>query len=276
VPNATPKMNLASTARWTASVRALESACKDRLFDDPCATALAGEEGQRWLAQRSPDSVLPIVLRTRYFDDFLQRITQESGLRQVVLMAAGLDTRALRLAWPEGTRLFEIDQPEVLAMKETVLQAAGASPACERHAIPADLTGPWQDRLIKAGFDPGQPSGWLLEGFLFYLPDESGQRLLDELNPLAAPGSWLGFDVINSSMLTSLLTRLWIEMQANSGAPWIGVLDEPQAFLAERGWRASLTQAGQPDANHGRWRLPILPTDMPGVPHNWFVTAYKN
>jgi O-methyltransferase involved in polyketide biosynthesis len=76
---------------------------------------------------------------------------------------------------------------------------------------------------------------------MLYLPSESILRLLDELTLLAALGSWLGFDVITSAMLTSSLTRQWFEMQASSGAPWIGVLDDPQAFLAERGWQAYLT-----------------------------------
>lgn len=275
MPDPIPDINLASTARWTASVRALESARPDRLFDDPWASALAGEEGRRWLAQRSPDSILPIILRTRYFDDFLQRITHENALRQVVLLAAGLDMRAFRLSWPAGTCLFELDQLEVLNAKESLLQSVSASAACDRRVIPVDLTGPWQEQLVQSGFNPGRSSGWLLEGFLFYLPSESIIRLLDELNPLAASGSWLGFDVINSAMLTSPLTRQWVEMQANSGAPWIGVLDDPHAFLAERGWQATLTQAGQPDANHGRWHFPVIPTAMPGMPHNWFVTAVK-
>jgi methyltransferase (TIGR00027 family) len=275
MPDSSPLNNLASTAHWTASVRALENSRQDRLFADPWAATLAGEEGQRWLAQRTPDSVLPIVLRTRYFDDCLQRITQEAAICQVVLLAAGLDTRAFRLAWPEGTHLFELDQPDVLDAKENVLRAAGALPACERHVLPVDLNGPWQERLVTNGFNPGQPSAWLLEGFLFYLPTENGLRLLNDLGYLAAPRSWLGFDVINSAMLTSPLTRQWVEMQASSGAPWIGVLDDPRAFMEERGWQVFLTQAGQPEANHGRWRLPILSTEMPGVPHNWFVTADK-
>ena len=88
-----------STAHWTAAVRAKESERPDRLFDDPWAAALAGEAGMAWLEPRTPDSLAPIVLRTRYFDDFLQRITRQSGIRQVVLLAAGLDTRAFRLSW---------------------------------------------------------------------------------------------------------------------------------------------------------------------------------
>ncbi len=118
---------LASTARWTAAARARESGRQDHLFDDPWAAALAGQEGADWIAQRPENSTLPIVLRTRYFDDFVQRITQQDGIRQVVLLAAGLDTRGFRLAWPAGVQLFELDQPAVLQHKERVLSAASAS-----------------------------------------------------------------------------------------------------------------------------------------------------
>ena len=272
---ATPAHFLGSTARWTAAVRGKESARGDRLFDDPWAAALAGEEGAAWIEQRSADSTLPIVLRTRFFDDFLQRITSQNALQQIVLMAAGLDTRAFRLTWPEETRLFELDQPAVLKYKEQVLHTAGAQPACRRQTIEVDLTGPWIQALVEAGYDPQLPSGWLLEGFLFYLPTESIKPLLDAVTGIAAPGSWMGFDIINSNVLTSPWTRPWVEMQARSGAPWIGTLDDPGTFLAPRAWKATLTQAGAPDANHGRWTYPVIPTQMPDMPHNWFVVAEK-
>jgi methyltransferase (TIGR00027 family) len=253
-----PGTALEATAGWTAAARAAETGREDRLFVDPWAAALAGPEGMAWLAQRPPGSVLPMVLRTRYFDDWLESITGRDGIHQVVLMAAGLDTRAYRLVWPAGTRLFELDRPAVLRHKEAVLSAAGASPSCTRNAVEADLTGPWVDALPAVGFDRAQPSGWLLEGLLFYLPNEAIARLLDEVTRLAAPGSRLGCDVINAAMLTSRWTRPWVEMQAEAGAPWLGTLDDPERFLAERGWRARLTQAGQPDANHGRWTLPVI------------------
>jgi len=266
---------LGATARWTAAARAVERNRPDPLFDDPWAGDLAGVEGAAWAANRSEDSLAPMVLRIRYFDDFLQRITADQSIRQVVLMAAGLDTRFFRLAWPAGTQAFELDQPAVLQEKERILIAAGAQSACIRHLVPADLTQPWSQALVKAGFDPRLPSAWLLEGFLFYIPNQSIHQILEEVTGLAAPGSWLGFDIINSITLTSPYTRQWIEMQAQSGAPWTGSLDDPVGFLAERGWKANLSQAGAADANHGRWHLPILPVSMPGVPHNWFVTAQK-
>ena len=272
---ATTGSNVGSTARWTAAVRGLESTREDRLLDDPWATSLAGKEGKEWIAQRTADSVLPIILRTRFFDDFLQRITLQERIGQVVLMAAGLDTRAFRLNWPEQARVFELDQPAVLQYKEQILCSAGAQPTCIRQTIKVDLNNPWQEPLINAGFNPRHPSGWLLEGFLFYLASKQITRLLGEVDRLAAAGSWLGFDVVNSAVLTSPLTRPWIEMQAASGAPWIGTMEDPQGFLARYGWETTLSQAGQADANHGRWPYPVIPTTMPDMPHNWFVTARK-
>jgi methyltransferase (TIGR00027 family) len=272
---ATPEQLLGSTARWTAAVRARESMREDRLFHDPWAATLAGKEGQEWIEHRSEDSVVAMVLRTRFFDDFLQRITGQYAIRQVVLMAAGLDTRAFRLIWPAQTRLFELDQPAVLQYKEQMLRSASAQPTCERQTIAADLTGPWKETFIKTGFDPQQPSSWLLEGFLFYLPNESVTRILDEVTSLAAPGSWIGFDIINSTTLTSPWTRPWVEMQAQAGAPWIGTMDDPEGFLATRGWKATLTQVGENDANFSRWPYPVLPSTMPDMPHDWFVTAHK-
>ncbi|MCB9134398.1 MAG: SAM-dependent methyltransferase [Anaerolineales bacterium] len=266
---------LSATAHWTASIRARESARPDALFYDPFAAALGGDKGATWLAERTDDKVIAIVLRTRFFDDFLACLARETSVRQIVMLAAGLDTRAFRLHWPEGMRYFEVDQPEVIAYKEAILGSLEAHPTCARQVIAQDLTGPWQTALTDAGFVPGEPSVWLLEGFLFYLPNEYNRAILETVSQLACPGSWLGFDIINGEMLTHPLTKAWVAMQAASGAPWVGTLDNPRDYLAQLGWEVNLTQAGQPDANFGRWTLPVLPTEMPGVPHNWFVTGKK-
>jgi methyltransferase (TIGR00027 family) len=266
---------LGSTAYWTASVRAKESMREDRLFDDPWAAALAGKEGLAWIEQRSAGSVISMVLRTRYFDDFLQRIAVDNGIRQIVLMAAGLDTRAFRLSWPVKMRLFELDQAPVLEHKEQILRSVGAQPTCERQTIAADLTGPWEAALVEAGFDPKRPSGWLLEGFLFYLSTQDLTRLLDRATSLASPGSWIGFDIINAITLTSPITRGWVQMQADSGAPWIGTLDDPEGFLAIRGWKATAIPLGAPESNYDRWPYAVIPATIPGMPHLWFVTGKK-
>jgi methyltransferase (TIGR00027 family) len=196
-------------------------------------------------------------------------------VRQVVLLAAGLDTRAFRLAWPVGTRLFEIDRPEVLVEKERVIRADGARPACERRVIGADLTQPWGQLLVDSGFRRGQPSCWLAEGFLFYVPNDTITGILDQVDGLAAPGSWVGFDIPNGATLVHAWTKPWIDMQARLGAPFLGTMDDPRAVMDARGWTATPVQAGDKDANFGRWPYPPPPLDVPDMPRNWFVTAQK-
>lgn len=270
-----PGGNLALTATWTAAVRAAESARDDALFSDPWADALAGPEGQAWLAARTPESVLPIALRTRFFDDFIVRTLESDGIRQVVLMAAGLDTRAYRLDLPSGTRVFEIDGADVLERKQRILAEAGAQPKCERIPVVADLMGDWETALVEAGIDPIQPAVWLLEGFLFYLPTAEVAHLLDRVGKAASGGSSLGFDTINGEVLTSPITRPWVEMQAGEGAPWLGTVDDPKTYLARRRWKVEQTQFGEAPANFGRWTPAVVPADERGVPRFWLVTARK-
>src|SRR5215469_1299553 len=132
------QQRLASTACWIAAVRAHESARANPLFRDPWAASLAGQEGQVWRERMTGGkeaNEVGLVIRTRFFDDFLQRVTWEHQVLQVVLMAAGLDTRAFRLPWPPHTRLFELDLPPVFERKERLLMAAGAVPACQRSIV---------------------------------------------------------------------------------------------------------------------------------------------
>ncbi len=267
---------LAITARWTAAVRARESERPDRLFNDPWADTLARPEGLEWLERRSPDGVIPMIIRTRFFDDFLQRAASENDVRQIVLTAAGLDTRAFRMSWPENTTVFELDREEVLSHKERILKDAGAEATCLRRAISQDLAGFREEALTEAGFDVSRPSAWLMEGFLFYLSNENLTILLDKVLRLAGPGSLIGFDIVNNATLTSELTRRWVDMQAESGAPWIGAMDDPAGFLSERGWEAKLFPIGSAEANYGRWQFPVIPTGIPGMPALWFVIAKKN
>ncbi len=267
--------SLEATARWTAAVRAAETGRDDRLFNDPWAAALAGAEGASWLATRPPGSTLPIAIRTRYFDDWLRDVAIDDGIRQVVLLAAGLDTRAYRLPWASATTVFELDRPAVLEEKRDALASAGAMPACQRRPVVADLSGDWEGALVDAGLDPAARTAWLLEGLLFYLSRDVIDRILDGVTRLSAPGSRLGFDIVNGHVLTSPWTRAWVEMQAAAGAPWIGSMDDPAAELASRGWIAAVTQPGSPGANHGRWTLPVVPPEMTEMPHSWYVTAER-
>jgi methyltransferase (TIGR00027 family) len=175
-----------------------------------------------WIEERTEESTIPILLRTLYFDDFLQRISAENHLRQIVLMAAGMDIRAYRLSWPENTRLSELDQLAVLQTKGETLCSVDAVLSCECVSIEVDLSGPWEEELIQAGFNPEGTSGWLLEGFLFYLPTSVISPIFDTINHLTTIGSWMEFDIVNRITLTHPLTRHWVETQARSGAPWLG------------------------------------------------------
>ena len=129
-----------------------------------------------------------MAVRTRYFDDFFNAATA-SGIRQAVILASGLDTRAYRLPWPAGTVVYEIDQPEVIAFKTRTLADLGAEPTAERRTVAVDLRDDWPQALRDSGFRPEQPTAWSAEGLLVYLPPEAQDRLFDNITALSAPGS---------------------------------------------------------------------------------------
>ncbi|OBF69082.1 SAM-dependent methyltransferase [Mycobacterium sp. 852002-51971_SCH5477799-a] len=128
-----------------------------------------------------------ITVRTRFFDDFFIN----SGVRQAVILASGLDTRAYRLPWPADTVVYEIDQPQVIAFKTSTLAGLGAAPTAERRTISIDLRDDWPAALREGGFDVTQPTAWSAEGLLPYLPPEAQDRLFDNITALSAPGSRL-------------------------------------------------------------------------------------
>lgn len=272
------QQRLASTAGWIAAVRAQESARANRLFHDPWAASLAGQEGQVWRERMTggkEENEVGLVIRTRFFDDFVQRGTWEHQVRQVVIVAAGMDTRAFRLSWPPRTRLFEIDFPSLFERKESLLLAAGAVPACQRCVVGVDVSTDWKKSLQQAGFDPKQRTVWLLEGLLFYLSTEVVERLFEVVTSLSPTGSWLGCESKNSEMLTSASTRSWIEALRAEGVPWISSMDHPETFLAGYGWDATVVQPGEEGAHFGRWLLPVVSRQVAGIPRTFFVTALR-
>lgn len=126
--------------------------------------------------------------RTRYFDEYFRR-TADAGVRRVVILAAGLDSRAYRLPWPDGTIIFELDRPQVLDFKREVLTAHGASPRAERREIAVDLRKDWPQSLRDNGFDTARPSAWIAEGLLIYLAATAQEQLFTGIDKLAGPGS---------------------------------------------------------------------------------------
>jgi len=124
------------------------------------------------------------AVRTHYFDGYFDAAVR-TGIRHVVILAAGLDSRAYRLNWPAGTTVFEIDQPKVLSYKTSTLDAHGAAPKARRVPVAADLRDDWPAALIAAGFDATQPTAWLAEGLLPYLPGDAQDRLFEWSPPTA-------------------------------------------------------------------------------------------
>ncbi len=265
-----------------AAARARETEREDRLFSDPLAASLAGDEGFGWLEQmESPyggatGPGMYAVVRTRYFDDFLLEACERSGAEQVVLLAAGLDTRAFRLEWPSGVKLFELDLPEVLGHKEAIIKEARATPNCERHLVSADLQrDDWPDALEGCGYDPEKPSVWLIEGLLFYLTRRSVRELLDKVGTLSGPGERLGLDLMNWNMMFSPVAWTQMNALARRGAKGRFGTNVPEEFLADHGWKATAVQFGDADANYGRLPTAPAPRPIPGVPRSFFVTAAR-
>ncbi|ORV14765.1 class I SAM-dependent methyltransferase [Mycobacterium celatum] len=196
--------SVGATATMVALSRAMASQGPDALLDDPFADPLVRAVGVPQFVRLldgdvslDDDPVLnrktrtqQIAVRTRFFDEFFLDATK-SGIRQAVILASGLDTRAYRLQWPAGTVVYEIDQPQVIDFKGKTLADFGATPAAERRAIGIDLRDDWPAALRNGGFDTGQPTAWIAEGLLPYLPPEAQDRLFDNITALSAPGSRL-------------------------------------------------------------------------------------
>ena len=196
--------SVGATALGVAAARAAETAQPDPLIRDPFAHLLVSAAGPVW-AELAAGTSAPYgdddrgrrldqmarsyqAVRTHYFDGYFGAAAS-AGIRQVVILAAGLDSRAYRLDWPSGTTVFEIDQPKVLAYKAATLDAHGAVPAATRHAVAVDLRDDWPAALIDAGFQPRHATAWLAEGLLPYLPAEAQDRLFEMVTALSAAGS---------------------------------------------------------------------------------------
>jgi methyltransferase (TIGR00027 family) len=136
------------------------------------------------------------AVRTHFFDTYFADAVA-AGIRQVVILASGLDSRAYRLDWPVGTTVYEIDQPQVVAYKTATLESAGAAPKATRRAVPIDLREDWPAALAAAGFDRAQPTAWLAEGLLPYLPAEAQDRLFEMLTELSLPGSQVAVEAFS-------------------------------------------------------------------------------
>ncbi|MEH3141688.1 MAG: class I SAM-dependent methyltransferase [Mycobacterium kyogaense] len=197
--------SVGTTATLVAAGRAMASAAPDPLIDDPFAAPLVRAVGVEFFSAmvegrldmaaasaldpaRAEAMIDGMAVRTKFFDDCVLAAT-DKGIRQVVILASGLDARAYRLPWPAQTTVFELDQPEVIAFKSSTLAALDAEPTAQRRAIAVDLRDDWPKILRDNGFDTGVRTAWLAEGLLIYLPPEAQDQLFDRITSLSAPGS---------------------------------------------------------------------------------------
>ncbi|OBA86718.1 SAM-dependent methyltransferase [Mycobacteriaceae bacterium 1482268.1] len=206
--------SVGTTAVMVAAARAAETEQDDALITDPYAQMLvAGSGTGMWTTMLDPAVVEKAVaidpevgaifahmrnyqaVRTHFFDEHFTRATA-AGIRQIVILASGLDSRAYRIDWPQGTTVFEIDQPMVLEYKAATLADNDVQPRARLHQVPVDLRNDWPAALRDNGFDPDQPTAWLAEGLLMYLPADAQDRLFSLITDLSAPGSRIAAEAV--------------------------------------------------------------------------------
>ncbi|OBA83190.1 SAM-dependent methyltransferase [Mycobacterium sp. 1164966.3] len=287
--------SVGATATMVAAGRA--RATRAGLIDDPFAEPLVRAVGvdffSRWARGELDSAVVDVpgapwgmqrmtdllAARTRYIDAFFAKATS-SGIRQVVILASGLDARGHRLKWPTGTTVFEIDQPQVIEFKAATIAGLGAEPTADIRAVPIDLRHDWPSALCRAGFDAERPAAWAAEGLLGFLPPDAQDRLLDNVTALSADGSRLVAEIfINSGANLAALNaagQRWREhgldvVMENLGFP--GDRNDVADYLDGRGWETERTSLNKLLADNG---LPVHPAgaepDAPFV-RNYYCTA---
>ena len=256
------------TATMVAAARAMATREERPLIDDPFAEPLVRAVGVDLLTRLASGELDPaelndvaetqdgsagsagamsrmadnMAVRTKFFDEFFLGATK-AGIKQVVILASGLDSRAYRLAWPTQTVVYEIDQPQVIEFKTRTLAELGAEPTAERRVVAIDLRDDWPTALRTAGFDPSRPTAWSAEGLLGYLPPEAQDRLLDTITELSAPGSKLATEYHpDLEKMTERMQHISERWRAHgfeldmTGLVYLGDRNEAAPYLSDRGW----------------------------------------
>ena len=255
--------DLASSVGATATMVAAQRALGHRhqLIDDPYAEPLVRAVGvdmfNRMLDGKVDFTAVDpafterraaegMAVRTRFFDTmFLDAAA--AGVRQAVILAAGLDARGYRLPWPDGTTVYEVDQPQVIAFKTKTLAGLGAAPTATLRSVAIDLREDWPKALRDNGFDQSQPTAWSAEGLLIYLPSEAQDKLFDDITAMSAPGSRVATEHIPdmSAFSDERVQRISERMrQLGSDIEMTDLIYRDERshvveYLAERGWNAS-------------------------------------
>lgn len=213
--------SVGATALGVAAARAVETESENPIISDPFArvfvdaagtgmwTVMASPTLAAQLADNEPDlqarmrvMVDFMAVRTAFIDEFFLSAAK-AGVRQIVILAAGLDSRAWRLPWPNGTRVYELDQPKVLEFKSAAMQLHGARPTANLVNVPIDLRQDWPKALREAGFDASQPTAWSAEGVLRYLSASAQDLLIARIHELSPAGSWFAANAPGEGFLNS-------------------------------------------------------------------------
>jgi methyltransferase (TIGR00027 family) len=280
--------SVGSTALFVATARALEAQKPDPLALDPYAEVFCravGGDVADVLDGKIPDHELKTPdwgeyfvnfqgARTRFFDNYFRRAADD-GVRQVVILAAGLDSRAYRLSWPDQTTIFELDQPQVLDFKREVLAKQGAKPNAERREVAIDLREDWPQALQDSGFDPTKPSAWIAEGLLIYLPADAEEQLFSGINALASPGSHVAVEdsaPMASDDYSAAVEEERADAEGERRVFFQLVYNERHApadqWFDEHGWTAEATPLADYLREVGR---PVPATDGPHARAGWMV-----
>jgi methyltransferase (TIGR00027 family) len=278
------------TAIGVARGRAMETRRADRLFDDPLAATFVEAAGASF--ESTPSSagmdIRPmrdayVAIRTRFFDEALLGACAD-GIRQAVILGAGLDARAFRLPWPDGARVFELDVPDLFDFKERVLTDKRAIARCERVVVRVDLRQDWPVALHARGFRDAERSAWLLEGLLMYLTQAERDLLLSHISAQSAAGSRMALEPPTWQIPANLAptvargtldqsTMATAARLAQAAAEDAAVAD-PAGWLHGWGWRAQLFDVAERFAAYGRELAPGV-AGMLNASRRWLVTAER-
>ena len=251
--------SVGATATAVAARRAMASKGPNPLIDDPFAEPLVNAVGvEAFIKMMNGDIELTdddpaftskrlaegMAVRTRFFDNFFADATK-AGVRQAVILAAGLDTRAYRLPWPSGTLVYEIDQPQVIEFKTRTLADLGAAPTADRKTVAVDLRDDWVGALRDIGFSTEWPTAWIAEGLLGYLPPDAQDRLFDTITTLSFSGSRIGTGYVPDmhdriAKRGNEISERWRRLGLNvnwADLVYDGERNDAAEYLAARGWQ---------------------------------------
>ncbi len=283
------RSEVAKTALFVAAVRARETERADPLFRDELSSLLAGPEGMAWLAASEADPTsnyrrdgFPYLeVRTRWFDDWARDAVTTSGARQLVLLGAGMDTRAFRLRWPEGFQVWEVDTHELFALKEARLHSAGVRAGCNRVVVEADLrSSGWVRMLQRRDFDEHKPAVWLAEGLFLYLTAVDVKQILRGAASISPDGSRFGAEIISKEFLQKRSHQWALQRRKDRGTPWVFGSDDPEGLFRSSGWKVDRKVRALEAAKALR-RLPRTSSSSSGgtrsgsEPGPFFVSATK-